>query len=147
MANLNQIQDILREATDVLCPSLQPAKVLRKLKSKGELTSGDVACIQSHARVDDQVDNLLEILRRKPESAYIAFMKALEIEREDLFWDIKKIEETYDYVPDGMLRSHIPNIINEYVKRVTNCNVKAGVKIRLMAHKINTWQAHKTCRF
>ena len=102
MENLSCIQRILREATDIVCPSLRPTKVLRRLKAKGELTSGDVESIESFTSVDRQVDKLLDTLCLKPESAYIAFMNALEVERPDLYWDVKEIEENNNYIPSRL---------------------------------------------
>ena len=97
MEQLKIVKTILTEATDILCENLEPDDILRTLQSKGALKPDDVTKIRSLTTAGEQVERLLNILRRKPVSAYDVFMEALKEEREDLFDIVKEIATKYGY--------------------------------------------------
>ncbi|XP_072023552.1 caspase-3-like [Amphiura filiformis] len=83
---------VLDAATENLCNNLNPAKILQRLKTRGELSGDDIQEITSSARFDDRVDRMLEMLKRRRPSAYDEFMRALAEFRQDLFDEVKEIE-------------------------------------------------------
>ena len=62
------------------------------MKASGALTQDDVTKILLEKTPTEQVDKLIEVLMRKPESAYTTFMNALQEERPDLYRQVKTIE-------------------------------------------------------
>ena len=90
--DLDQIKEIIYRATEVLCKYLDPSHILMKLKSSLILTDDDVYVIKSHPSMEEKVDELLSILKRKSEEAYFCLMEALRNLRPDLFKEIVDIE-------------------------------------------------------
>ena len=99
--NLTKVKNILREATNTLCENLQPNDVLRQLKTKGAIKQDDVEKIKKQDTTTEMVEKLLEILTRKPVSAYETFMEALKEDRYDLFEELKDIEAKHEYRGTG----------------------------------------------
>ena len=94
---LKIVKIILVEATGILCSNLEPDDILRTLQTKGALKPDDVTKIRSLTTTGEQVERLLNMLMRKPVSAYDVFMEALKEEREDLFDIVKDIATKHDY--------------------------------------------------
>ena len=94
---LKIVKNILLEATDILCANLEPDDILRTLQTKSALKPDDVTKIRGLATAGEQVERLLNILMRKPVSAYDAFMEALKEDREDLFDIVKELATKYSY--------------------------------------------------
>ena len=91
--SLEVLQKTLLEATEILCKNLQPRDVLRQLKSKGALNADDVERIKrSQFTTTDEVDMLLDMLRKKPLSSYNIFKE----ERQDLYQTVKDVERKND---------------------------------------------------
>ncbi|XP_072025078.1 caspase-3-like [Amphiura filiformis] len=90
-----QIRLILDEATLQLCQNLDARDILKALKSQHILKDDDVAQIQSHSRSDDQVDELLKILKKRPTKAYFRFTEALQNVDSELYDELKHIEQKY----------------------------------------------------
>ncbi len=90
-----QITYVLDSATENLCNNLDPANILQRLKTRRVLTGDDVLEITSFPRCDNQVDRLLEILKRSHPESYDEFMAALFEFRSDLYDDVKAIESAY----------------------------------------------------
>ena len=88
---------ILLEASELLCENLQPSDVLRKLKAKGALKSDDVEKIKRQDTTTEMVEMLLNVLMRKPASAYEKFIEILKVERDDLFVQVTAIELRHGY--------------------------------------------------
>ena len=95
--NFTKVKNILCEATDLLCENLRPSDVLRQLKTKGAIKQDDVEKIKKQDTTTEKVEELLDILMRKPVSAYETFMEVLKRERHDLFLQVKIIETRYQY--------------------------------------------------
>ena len=89
---LEQIKEIIYRATEVLCRYLDPSRILMKLKSSLILTDDDVHVIKSHSSMEEKVDELLTMLKRKSAEAYFCLMEALRNLRPDLFKEIVDIE-------------------------------------------------------
>ena len=66
--------------------------MLIQLKTKGAIKQDDVERIKKQDTTTEMVEKLLDILTRKPVSAYEAFMEILEEQRYDLFVQVKDIE-------------------------------------------------------
>ena len=102
MDNLQKIQKILRRATDDLCSNLPLASgfgILRKLIANGTLFSSDKEIIRSQKSQGDEVEKLLEILEKRPESSYIKFREVLKNERKDLYSMLTVLEREFNYTP------------------------------------------------
>ena len=89
---LEQIKEIIYRATEVLYKYLDPSHILMKLKSSLILTDDDVHVIKSHPSMEEKVDELLTMLKRKSEEAYFCLMEALRNLRPDLFKEVVGIE-------------------------------------------------------
>ena len=89
---LDPVKKTLLESNVILSANLIPDVILRVMKSKGALTQDEVTKIQLKDTPTEQVDKLIEVLMRKPESAYMAFMEILKGERPDLYGQVKIIE-------------------------------------------------------
>ena len=89
---LDFVKKTLLESTDILTTNLKPDGILRSMKTKGALTQDDVDTIKSKTTATEQVDELIRVLMRKPESAYRTFMGILQGERSDLYGEVKIIE-------------------------------------------------------
>ena len=100
---LHIVEKILMKATQVLCDNLQPKDILISLKSRGTLTTDDVERIESEKTTSDKVEKLLDILNRKPVSAYDMFMEILREKRPDLFEIVHAIEIGFQYGQTGEL--------------------------------------------
>ena len=94
---MTKVKNILREATVLLCKNLQPTDVVRYLKTKGAIKQDDAEKIKRQETTSEMVEELLDILKRKPVSAYETFMEVLERERHDLFSQVKAIETSHQY--------------------------------------------------
>ena len=95
---LKIIKKILAESTDILCVNLEPSDMLRTLQTNGALKPDDVIKIRNLTTTTEQVGKLLDMLTRKPASAFDRFMEALKEEREDLFDMIKDIAAKHRYI-------------------------------------------------
>ena len=90
---LSIIKRILIASSDIICDNLDPKLVLRTMKIKGALTPYDVELIESMPVKSDQAEVMLNILMKKPASAYEIFMETLLAKgRKDLYDPIKDIE-------------------------------------------------------
>ena len=89
---LDFVKKTLLESTVILSANLIPDGILREMKSSGALTQDDVTKILLKDTPTEQVDKLIAVLMRKPESAYMTFMNALQEERSDLYRQVKIIE-------------------------------------------------------
>ena len=85
----------------MLCENLQPSYILRHLKTNGAIKQDDVEKIKRQDTTTEMVEKLLDILMRKPVSAYETFMEALKEERNDLFEDVKDLEAKHEYRETG----------------------------------------------
>ena len=72
--------------------------MLRALQTNGALKPDDVTKIRNLTTTTEQVEKLLDMLTRKPASAFDRFMEALKEEREDLFYMIKDIAAKHRYI-------------------------------------------------
>ena len=86
---------VLSGATECLCMSLDPSKVVRRLISTHHLTDDDKREINQFARMDEKVEKLLEILKLHDKEAYDDFMKALKDYHPDLHKDVYDYELRY----------------------------------------------------
>ena len=89
---LEQIKEIIYRATTALCRYLDPSRILIELKASLILTDDDVHVIKSHPSMEEMVDELLTMLKRKSEEGYFCLMEALRNLRPDLFKKIVDIE-------------------------------------------------------
>ena len=113
MNQLTIIKKILIESTSIICDHLDPKIVLRAMKTKGALTHNNVELIESEPVKSDQAEVMLNILMRKPASAYDIFMETLLGNgRKDLYDQIRHIETKYGYVRAGMVKSPFQNIVS-----------------------------------
>ena len=90
---LDFVKKTLLTSTTILIANLKPDGILRSMKARGALTQDDVTKIQLKDSTTEQVDKLIGVLMRKPESAYMTFMNILQGERPDLYDKIKIIGE------------------------------------------------------
>ena len=100
-AAINQlaiIHEILTESTDIICKYLDPKLVLRTMQAKRALTHDDVQRIESKKVDSDQAAEMLNILMKKPASAYDIFVETLRNEgRKDLYGHFKALESKHGY--------------------------------------------------
>ena len=94
---LKIIKKILAESTDILCSNLEPGDMLRTLQTNGAFKADDVTKIKNLTTTTEQVGKMLDLLMRKPVSAFDRFMEALKEEREDLFEMVKDIAAKHRY--------------------------------------------------
>ena len=99
------MQIILRELIGILSNGDEPAEDLEldtfvlKLKEKKVLGRDDIDNIQHKETYTKKVDEMIEILCLKPESAYVSFMETLQQERMDLYLKAKEIQDKYNFIP------------------------------------------------
>ena len=89
---------ICEAAAVAIRESLDPETVLKELVDQKALTLSDVCAITSHTLQTEQADELLDILRTKPSTAYATFMGLLHDHRPDLFQKVREIEKQEGYV-------------------------------------------------
>ena len=106
MKQLTIIKRILIASSDNICDNLDPKFVLGTMETQGALTPYDVELIASMPVKSDQAEVMLNILMKKPASAYDIFMESLLAKgRIDLYDPIKDIEMAHGYVKAGKLNS------------------------------------------
>ena len=74
-----------------------------KLKEKKVLNQDDIDKIRHEKTYTEKMDEMIEILCLKPESAYVFFMETLRQERNDLYNEVKEIQDKYNYEPSKKL--------------------------------------------
>ena len=94
---LSAVKNILAESTKILCDNLDLEQMLPELKSKGALSFDDCESIKKADTKSEMVDKFIEILRRKPTSAYDNFMETIQQERPDLYNAVNKIGKKHNY--------------------------------------------------
>ena len=85
-------REILEEANEILSDNLEPREITKKLRHKRVLNDGDVQVINGNSADEDKTDKMLEILRRKPRTAYGDFMAVLVGVNPGLYCDVRRIE-------------------------------------------------------
>ena len=85
-------REILEEANEILSYNLEPREIIKKLRHKRVLNDGDVQAINANLADDERIDKLVEILKRKPRTAYGDFMAVLVGVNPDLYCDVRRIE-------------------------------------------------------
>ena len=94
------MQTVLQESMELLCANLAPdGDFLRKLRTKGAVTSEDVQKIRHGITNADKVEILLDILHHKPVTHYVMFMEILKETREDLCKEVSAIEKKHKFDP------------------------------------------------
>ncbi|XP_072027202.1 uncharacterized protein [Amphiura filiformis] len=99
--NMELVKKILRDSTQTICTGLD-SKGLREtielLLKKSALLTNDAQTIRSKNTDEDKAEELTNILKRKPVTAYDAFMDVLlEISKQDLYDQIKHIQDESGY--------------------------------------------------
>ena len=97
MDDLQTMHKILTESLQYLSEYLEPEDVMRSLIAKGAITNNEAVKIRKKDTSPEQVDCLLEILRRKPVTSYITFMEVLKTARSDLHVNVQKLEKKYNF--------------------------------------------------
>ena len=85
-------REILEEANEILSEHLEPREIIKKLRHKRVLNDGDVQAINGNLADDERIDKMVEILKRKPRTAYSDFMAVLIGVNPDLYCDVRRIE-------------------------------------------------------
>ena len=92
----DEVQTILQRADPALRKYLNvDTDFTRNLVAKDVLTDEERANIDDIHSMHQRVDTLLDMMKRKPETAYQSFMQALQdkVDAGDLYKDVKSIEQ------------------------------------------------------
>ena len=83
---------VLETSLVELCDNLDPHTVLKVLRARRQITADDKQRIEIKGVTGDQVDELVNILLRKPVEAYNCFMENIKEEQSHVYQKVKTIE-------------------------------------------------------
>ena len=99
MANLRSLHKVLAKGIGILPGNLHLDNILQSMEANDALKHDDVTKIQTKVTSSDQMMALLDRLRTMPEKSYLYFMELLQIERDDLYVQMKEVERICEFVP------------------------------------------------
>ena len=78
MLMTDEHKQLLNRNRDKLVKNIDPDELITTLQSRNVLTSRDVGRIKEKSQTETQVEKLLDIISRKPDSAFEQLVLALE---------------------------------------------------------------------